>query len=476
MAATDITSLPAEILGEIIRHCSFYCADAPIILASVNRLLYDVAHGTPCVWSKLRLSLSNDERRLVRKAGLWFTRSGSCLLDLFVDVAATSEDSPTDSPERPIAEVYHFLVAFLRHHRPQIQTLNVKSDTELKAFHFIDAIYSSSYFPPANQHLQLQSLRIRITNDIPQAPSTWSPVFESFSHLPSLQSLKLTNHVLPALNTPTIANLRYLTISRPLRAHPLPVHKILRIISSTPALTQLEIDSRIMKQPLSELTQYMTIPELESLSLRTNNLPYLLRLLGTSSLKKLYLKDLDGKRVTANQELGLALKELSERTVTPDGLADGLSNLHTLEITGIIPGDERMDHDWELCIRRMIKLERLVISDFDAEGLVDLLTENSLSGFGLGPVCPRLKYLCLSGVRSLPSLQRLKMSRSNITIEWETTRQETPRAARSSVYAYGAGGFGFGSRFNFERRTSNVESGNFRNTILRLEPDSDGTW
>ncbi|KAK7465526.1 hypothetical protein VKT23_005500 [Stygiomarasmius scandens] len=475
----DITSLPTEILGEIIRQCSLYRADAPVILANVNRLFYDAAHGTPRAWTRLRLSLSDDERCLVRKAGLWFSRAGSCMLDLFIDVAA-SEHSLTRVPEKPIAEIYHFLVAFLRHYRPRIQILNVRSDTELKAFHFIDAIYSSSYLPP-NQHLQLESLRIRITNDIPLVPSTWSPVFESFSHFSGLQSLKLTNHVLPALDTPTIANLRFLTISRSLTAHPLPPEKILRLVGSTPALTQLEINSRIMRQPISELRQYTTIPALESLSLRTNNLPYILRLLGSPSLKKLCLKDLDGRRATAGQELSLALKELSKKAVTSDGIADGLSNLHTLEIAGVtgLHGDEWLDGYWEQCIRRMTRLERLVISDFNGEGLVNLLTgtTNASSGLAAEAVCPALKYLCLSGVRAITPLQRLKMARPDITVEWETTRQEKPRSgSQPSVYAYGSGGFGFGSRFNFERRTGNTEGGNAQSTVLRLDSDSDGTW
>ncbi|KAF5368498.1 hypothetical protein D9758_002143 [Tetrapyrgos nigripes] len=473
--SVNITSLAPEILGEIFQHCSFYCSDAPIILAGVSQAFCRAAHGTPCAWRKLRLSLTSDERRLVRKAAFWFNRAGSCSLDLFVDITAT-EESQSSVSDKPIAELYPFLVAFLRHHRPRIQILNVRSDTELKAFHFIDAIYSSTELP-SRPDLQLQSLRIRITSDIPVAPSTWSPVFESFSQLPGLQSLKLTNHVLPALNTPTIAHLRFLTISRPLRAHPLPVHKILRIIGSTPALERLEVDSRIMKQPLSELAQYTNIPLLKSLSLRTNNLSYMLNLIATPSLEKLYLDDLDGKRPTASQELSAALEELSDKVGFTGEPASGLSCLDTLEVEGVSfsagSGDISMDQ-WELCIRRMSSLTRLMIRNFDEEELVNILTSTSGLDGALEPVCPRLSYLCLSGSKALIPLHKLNILRPYITVEWETI-QERNHQPSSSVYVYGAGGFGFGSRFHFEQMATKVESRN-RTVIPRMDPDSDGPW
>lgn len=467
LPTSPIYTLPPEILGEIFYHCTSFNADAPLILAVISRYFHQVAYSDIRVWRKLRLRLglgTRTEQSQIRKAGLWFRQSGasSCsqALDLFLNITNPPSDGHrTMASEREwFASSYSFLAAFLRFYRSRIRALTIRSDTELKAYYILDAVSALKPVEISCMSLQLHSLHIQITNDIPPVPNGWSPVFQSFSLFPRLDSLKLINHILPALSTPNILHLRNLSIIRPLTAPPLPVHKIIRMISSAPSLVHLDIDSRISVGPIPEssLSAQSEIPPLKSLSLRVNNLPSLFRLLASSTLENLSLTDLDGERHSAGENLGMVMQNLMRELIPKDGsqTSRGLDLLRTLKISGIrCAGSSSGQWDW--CIRHLPRLEALVVKDRDFWGgsFVKVLTE---SGCGQAEFCcPNLSYVYLPGVGALPWLRLLKMKRPRIRIEWEEGECEsrTEKVVHfRSTFSYAARGYGFGSLFDCERK------------------------
>ncbi|KAJ8084598.1 hypothetical protein PM082_003371 [Marasmius tenuissimus] len=332
---TTIGSLPNEVLGNIFTFCATYCADAPLILPAVSRSFYLVAHGTPRAWSKLRLGPrkgdKTSEQYLVRKAELWFARAGHCSLDLFVDLTMVDAEENTR---------FLTLTGLLSSHRPRIQTLNVQSNTELKGYEFLDAVYHNH----SSTSSSLQSLRIRITSDIPDTvPATWSPVFNSFDMFPALQSLKLTNHILPASPISNLSHLRTLTIFRPLRAHPLPAVKITTLLESAPMVERLEIDSRV---GVDRARHPIELNSLRELVLRTNNLPFVLSLINPGAeLDELRLTDLDGRRRDAAVELGIALEAKDSGVFT---------NLGLVEVSAVsFPSNDATEAVWSEIVGRM---------------------------------------------------------------------------------------------------------------------------
>ncbi|KAL0580840.1 hypothetical protein V5O48_001216 [Marasmius crinis-equi] len=356
--ATAIDSLPNELLGEIVIFCATHCADAPLILSAVSRRFRSVAYGTPRAWSKLRLSPGSkgdksSEEFLVPKAKLWFDRAGECSLDLFIDLAPAGAgfSNTTQTP-------YEFLVltAFLYPRRSRIRTLSARCDTELKAYNFLDAIYDGC---SSCHHPSLQNLRIRITSDIPgTVPTTWSPVFSSFDRFPTLQSLTLTNHVLPALPTPYLSNLHTLAIVRPLRAHPLPANKLRTLLESAPMLERLEIDSRI---GVDRAGYSIQLHSLKKLVLRANNLPFLLSVVVPGNqLESLLLVDLDGRRPDAASELGEALEAQDD---------DFFESLRLLKICSVsFHPNHASETTWSKVARRMKVFSGLIVGDSYRDG------------------------------------------------------------------------------------------------------------
>ncbi|KAE9409147.1 hypothetical protein BT96DRAFT_582525 [Gymnopus androsaceus JB14] len=459
-STSPICTLPPEILGEICCLCTSYNADAPLILSAVNRHFHQVAYSHVRAWCKLRLRLGlRTERSQIRKAGLWFRQSGACPLDLFLNITNPSyplaDGRTMESEQEWFARSYSLLASFLQHHRSRIRSLTLRSDTELKAYQLLDAISASN---PVfrSKSLHLHSLSIQITNDIPPVPTGWSPLFESFSLFPRLDSLKLINHILPALSTPNIQHLQRLSIVRPLTAPPLPTRKILRMISSASSLIHLDIDSRISVGPIPDSTASSETPSLKSLSLRVNNLPFLLNLLSSSTLEKLRLTDLDGGRESAGEKLGQVMEGLTMELKAKDGKTRGLDLLKTLEISGVRCTEPTSVH-WDWCIRHLPSLEALSLKDFGCISLVNILTESVCNEDDF--CCPRLSHVYFSGLGALSPLQKLKMKRPGIRIEWENGEcqnsgyehvghPETPLPA----FSYAARGYGFGSLFDYDRR------------------------
>lgn len=475
--ASPICTLPPEILGEIFCQCSSFNADAPLILAVVSRHFNQVAYSDIRAWRKLRLRLGSGlgtEQSQIRKAGLWFRQSGACSLDLFLNITNPPNGRRTMGSEREwFSSSYSFLAAFLRFHRSRIRALTLRSDTELKAYHILDAISASRPVCSCTS-LQLYSLHIQITNEIPPVPSGWSPVFDSFSLFPRLDSLKLINHILPALSTPNILHLRNLSIIRPLTAPPLPAHKIIRMISSAPSLVHLDIDSRISVGSIPDSSTQNDIPSLKSLSLRVNNLSSLLNLLASTTLENLCLTDLDGGRHFAGENLGM--ENLMRELITKDGQNRGLDLLKTLEISGI-PCAEPSNVQWDWCIRHLPRLEALVVKDkdFGSASLVKVLTESGCGEPGF--CCPNLSYVYLPGLGAIPWLQLLRMKRPRIRIEWNNgecrgSGTEDVIVHRRHTFFYAARGYGFGSLFDSERKITEVKEMQLQGAVCLTDVDS----
>ncbi|KAJ4485706.1 hypothetical protein J3R30DRAFT_3441444 [Lentinula aciculospora] len=451
-----MSSLPNELLAEIFQYCSTYNADAPLLLGSVSRRFREVAHNHPSVWHKLRLRLGfGTEFTQIQKAGLWFKNRGACPLNVFMNITNTCATRSATSESEWFTNNYPFLIAFFRKNIHRIHALTLQSDTELKAHDLLDAITATSPVSPT-ESLQLHSLHIQITTDIPPMPSGWSPVFESFSLFPQLDSLKLINHILPALTPPNILHLQNLSIVRPLTAPPLPTLKILRMISSAPSLIHLDIDSRISGQPLPNSILETELPALKSLSLRVNNLPFTLKLLASASLEKLRLTDLDGRRARAGEELARVMESLMRELRTKDNRSSGLDLLKSLEIAGIHCVSSTDAH-WDWCIRHLPRLESLTLNKFGCVDLLKVLSEIKPGHLDIqtGFYCPRLSYVYLSGVDALLLLQDLKVRRPSLRIEWDSGGPVWHRPVTDyprTTLSYTAGGYGFASLFDYDRR------------------------
>ncbi|KAF9270728.1 hypothetical protein L218DRAFT_53628 [Marasmius fiardii PR-910] len=479
MSAT-IHDLPNEVLGKIFELCATFCADAPIILSAVGRRFKLVAYNTPRAWSKLRLTPEGGnvvhEKGLVRKTGLWFSKAGACSLHLFIDLTAVSELGAR--ADGNAFKRIPLLTAVLGHQRSRIQALNLRSDTELKAYDFLDAIYKP-FSSPSSTGIprSLQDLRICIISDIPPvAPTTWSPVFDSFDRFPALQSLKLTNHVLPAIPTPNLSSLRSLVISRPLRAHPLPLNKLAILLKSAPVLERLDIESRIAKSHNANTP--IDLKSLKTLALRGNNIPSVLSLLALGPvLGAIRVVDLDGRRPKAAIELGTALDLQTDEV---------LKNLRSLEISGVSFHLDTSENLWRTIICRMKDLRYLMLDDLYGSGgktVVDILANKTETG---DRVCSQLRYVSLTG--SLLTVQGLRMERPEVTIEWETGNRSQPENSRvgrsrsagsndgiKGVDWVGVGGLRFGSPVDLSRQGSSQVKVKTGSGSLLLD-DVDGTW
>ncbi|KAK0186047.1 hypothetical protein F5146DRAFT_1069025 [Armillaria mellea] len=461
MAAPHITAIPHELLGEVFVRCSSYSADAPLILSTVCQRFRAVALNTPRAWRSLRLSVCPEkERETIRKAGLWFARSGVCCLDLYVDIAGHKDDIPETHPH---------LIVFLQRHTTRIASLNVRSETEKAAHSFLDALYFPLPFSPSPTQLPLKTLRLRVASDTPGLPATSAAtsVFHSFTHIPHLKSLQLTNHKLPSLFTPDFHNLQTLTIARPLRAPPISVQQLLQIVHAAPYLVNLEIASRVVHAETHHpLFEELYLPYLKNLSLRTNEVPSLIEVLVAPVLEELHINDLDGKRHGASAELTQSLQTVSRKLMSRGALDWRVKRLY---ITGLsLHRDDPGAQTWEWCLGRARALEELSVAsnDEDFEVLVSFL-----GGEYAGTcVCPLLRMIHVSGLESFDGVERLKRERPGIEIipdppekRGVTSRSSSRDSSRDRRPGGGSGGgagfgFGFGSPFAAQRNGSRVHA------------------
>ncbi|KAJ2926495.1 hypothetical protein H1R20_g10590, partial [Candolleomyces eurysporus] len=290
--ATTLTSLPAEMLGEIFYHCSAFSPDAPLRLSLVSKSFHQVVHSTPNVWQRLSLktNLVRDTGCAEEKATFWFSKVGSCLVDVKVEIVQSqSAVSGTTTPITHPSSHHLPLLGVLKAHVRHIRSLDVSSASELDARVFLNAIYeapssstSTTAIQVGDDIISLESLSVSVSSTTPPNLRL-SSSFVKFPLqilLPKLQSLSLTNHTIDFLvsyattststpsadsiidpstinadlslktsfGTGTFENLRYLSVICPIRFAPLPVSSVLTILWSSPRLEELVVESRIVSE------------------------------------------------------------------------------------------------------------------------------------------------------------------------------------------------------------------------------------
>jgi hypothetical protein len=349
------------------------------------------------------------------------------------------------------------LARMLYQYRHRIHGLSLHSTTVDEAQSFFTALYPQLLGQIAEDlPLPLQNLTFHASSDGSHLVSslnlghlrhehrTATRISLSHCHFPNLAHLNFINHPLPSiisdsseLNVLPLSpinnaqNLRSLSISYPIRFTPISIYTLLDVLRSAPLLEKLEIEARVVDAPpaaaliptspssiptpLSPPTtpttanaptsahrivsafphhsDLVTLPHLNFLSLRINNLPALLSYLLLPSLRTLRIDDLDGKRPRAAAQTGMVLRQLLVRMELPCEGVQRHSGLQVLDMCGIaLPGpsqshgnDERESGSdagvvWQWCFRRMRSLRELRAAKMDAEALWPLITPQSATG------------------------------------------------------------------------------------------------
>lgn len=421
-------------------------------------------------------------------------------MDLYVDVSQPIPEAlGVLGATRNDVKTPPLLQSLLQRHTPRIKSLAVRTTTQTQAHSFLASIYSASvsasHMPSP---LALRRLTINLTaNSPPVAPSLHTPISRTLPLLPCLTSLKLTNYDLPIVPAANLRNLRTLTIIRRLRAQPLSLWAIFRVMRSAPLLVRLELEARIDSSPPKPSSEaepkvegnegeshLITLSKLTHLSLRTNNLHRLLERLYVPDLHTLHLDDLHGNRLGGAEEEAHVLRQLLVRMELPNEERRG-NGLEVLEMVNVPIKRKQGEQDglWEWCFRRMWMLRRIHASGVDTHELLELLMEGGTrrdadpARLGDGAenedmVCPRLQCVSLAEVEPLPTIERFKLARPGVSVRLgvvdsmegnedmpcplsvslhEPTRPATPIFGGVPGVG-GVGGFGFGSRFSSARQ------------------------
>ncbi|KAF5382104.1 hypothetical protein D9615_004239 [Tricholomella constricta] len=449
------TELPVELLGEIFSHCSLHSPDSPVVLRSVCRSFYRAIEITPQLWTNVRVSALDDEIA-ARKALLWFSKAGTCSLAVFVKMVGSGETMNSTCR----------LSATLAHHRARIATLDIHAQTETQVSAFLSSIYTAptpSVHPPATPNSLCLAVQIECDYSVLESQSLLPS-----STLPRLESLRLVTPTLPELTHVDFTHLNTLKITRPIRARPFPMRIILDILSSSTSLRDFHLETRldfsngqamsptspIPQSPIDNQMELITLPELTSLSLRTNNNPALLSILVTPDLRILKLNALDGRRRGRAEETASALRRLLLRM---EESFDNLATLSTannsssygtseekgvqvLELAGVEiarPSQPGLRNElWEWCFRHMRSLRRLTARNMNTEHLVELLAQGmrrasapSYMGLGHGPdgfagsveqldnaVCPKLEYIAIPAPDASVAMKAFKLARPFVKV------------------------------------------------------------
>ncbi|KXN90894.1 hypothetical protein AN958_03424 [Leucoagaricus sp. SymC.cos] len=482
-SSTTITTLPPELLGEIFVHCALDEPDSPAMLATLSHRFHKVALSTPQAWQWLTLSLSEYPRQVCsRKTHLWFARSAECAINVKVNLIPSStymHQIPNES-----SGTYLGISESLKPFFSRIHSLNVDATSENIAQYFISNVYSSS----SNTALPipLEGLVLRINSDFPTTllPSIPASTLIPFPILPRLSHLQLVNHSLPNQGATDLSGLKILSIIRPVRAPPLTIMNVLRVLCHCRSLTSFTFEGRMIEgpmaphqnedeQPEEELSTPLTLPAITQFSLRSNRIPQLLSALILPELRILTINDLDGRRPNASEETGTMLRQLLVRMELPRETrkSDGL---RILELRGVTI--RRQYSVWEWCFRRMWNLEVLGLKDTNVDEAVGILLSSIHSDVPVAEgtrreeiVCPRLHTLSVTG--ELPSgslkmfescrpatrvVQEIRKEGSDLGLDLEP-RGNWPALVDLSSPVTGSGGFGFGSSFDRQRKTIGQE-------------------
>ncbi|RDB26532.1 hypothetical protein Hypma_005683 [Hypsizygus marmoreus] len=329
IAMDYITKIPIELLGEIFAQCTTHTPDAPLVLSSVCRTFYRAVHITPQAWTSLHIS-GADAVLAARKAEAWFNNAGTCPLELVVEMDMVEETLESQAQ----------LMTLLSLQRTRIASLALRAHTEGQASSFLSSIYT----PPRD----MNGPTLRLALHIAEEPHHYAGVMPQLfpDGIPFLTSLRLATPTIPNLTSSAFANMQTLAVTRPIRAHPIPMVTVHDILSASPCLVRFELETRL-DLPLDHIPlttpsphahvhvhlqhappppavalappapseptpkpSLVTLPTLTHVSLRTNNNPALLSILVLPSLHTLHLNALDGKRRGRAEETASALQLL----------------------------------------------------------------------------------------------------------------------------------------------------------------------
>ncbi|KAF8624713.1 hypothetical protein AX17_007044 [Amanita inopinata Kibby_2008] len=386
-----ISRLPPEILGEILYHCSRLCPDAPLFLSTVSHSFHHVTRTTPLAWTNLQLPFACDQMdaACVRKADLWFSLSGTCSVDVVVDLSCVSPISvptPLSILVNTLGKDLKFpiLLPLTLHRRlERIGSLALHAATDRVAHDFLSAVCGNNHCP--NNACAVQNLTLEIARELssvasvmndatPASPDPARPI--SLPHFPSLRHLQITNHALPYLHAAGLDELESLIVTGSLRASPQMPHMILNILRGTRKLVRLEFESRLLHDDTptslymhSRITEdadqgvavsssfpnhnathicawrrdtLIALLNLKYLYLRTNNIPSILSRLVLPELHTLRIDDLDGRRPGAAHETGTMLRQVLVRMELPnEGRKRVGVGLRVLELVSVSLNENR---------------------------------------------------------------------------------------------------------------------------------------
>ncbi|KAJ3500355.1 hypothetical protein NLJ89_g9833 [Agrocybe chaxingu] len=247
----SITSIPPEVLGEIFTHASLNDADAPITIGSVSRTFHRTVRTTPPAWTNLKLKMREpaDDGRCIRKAELWFTMAGACLVDLSVqmemenvmEVALSLHAIGTPSGSTSTAPVKENIPAgwlgssivvlpdVLHNYAQCIRAFSLHTTNIAEARVFLSAMYSTPLLQGSIPSYPLRELELRTSSDGTRSPMTprthGQAACVTLPRLTNLERLNLVNHPVPLMclsNVDNVRNLRQLKVVCPLRFAPIP--------------------------------------------------------------------------------------------------------------------------------------------------------------------------------------------------------------------------------------------------------------
>ncbi|KAF7297861.1 hypothetical protein HMN09_01006900 [Mycena chlorophos] len=352
-----LSTLPPELLGDIFSACASLHADAPLILGAVSRLFRQVAHSTPRAWTHLLLDAQTPSSGSL-KAALFSELSRVCPLRVRLDLRSRGRQAGSGNVHVP------GLGNALRAHTTRFDALELLVNEQKDAVDTLGAIYSGLASEETGL-LALRALRIDATKKSKPGPlSTTVPVHPpiAFPAVPTIEDLETTNIALDLLPSLGLENLTSLRVLQPLLAAPLSADHIVDLLRSAPRLRKFWVDARVgdSDSHTDSETVLVSMPELEELHLRTNNLIPLLDRLSLPRLNTLFLDDMDGNRPGASEEVAGALYRLLVRT-EDGGDEKGNSELREFELVGVAV--DRETEMWGKCLQKMRALVGFRVGD-----------------------------------------------------------------------------------------------------------------
>jgi len=435
-----------------------------------------------------------------QRAELWFMMAKDCPVHVFINVFTLdevtrdpSEEQPSPQPSLESEHPCLSVIPVLRHHAAKLRKLTLRSSSEALARTLLVLLYPDGSFLHVLHQLTINiveelagaplgsSIATLVFPPLPPPPSPVTP----FPEFTALDTLNLTNHILPPLFL--LPNIRHIYFKRPLRAPPISISDLFSLLANSSQIATFELECRTLDDqvPLNaeENRDGIVLRSLHRLGLRCNNIEQLLNRLALPVLKSLSIDDLDSH--SPNARLGTSLRGLLVRSAL---VGSGVVVLKHIELTnvGMCPSRRgRVGEDaatWEWCFNRTTLLETIALTSGEGSehlGLLNFLARGTFNSspppdienscvYGRGVVCPCLRTLTLSApfvidpfaasafMQVRPCVKLSLKEVANDVIPFATLGRfglVDPLGPQSKhEERLCRGGFGFGSHFDQRRR------------------------